>query len=97
MWKASPRCVSDAAVSKLQQCTLSDKPCDDYDFCEWLWTETKDTRTIALNTNFVQGVKDGMLHPTSFGKVNLWRRNFFKCFVYLIRVTHGVFPEGPHL
>ncbi|VDI32425.1 Hypothetical predicted protein [Mytilus galloprovincialis] len=66
MWKASPRCVSDAAVSNLQQCTLSDKPCDDYDFCEWLWTETKDTRTIALNTNFVQGVKDGMLHPTSF-------------------------------
>ncbi|XP_052075267.1 uncharacterized protein LOC127712709 isoform X1 [Mytilus californianus] len=67
MWKASPRCVSGAAVSKLLQCTLSDKPCNDYDFCERLWTETKDTRMKALNTNFVQGVKGGMLHPTSFG------------------------------
>ncbi|CAC5425173.1 unnamed protein product [Mytilus coruscus] len=67
MWKSSPRCVSDAAVRELQPFTLSDKPNTDFDFCELMWTETKETRIKAFESNFVQGVRRGRLHPTSFG------------------------------
>ncbi|CAC5425770.1 unnamed protein product [Mytilus coruscus] len=32
-----------------------------------MWKETEKTRMEAFTSNFVQGVKDGILHPTSFG------------------------------
>ncbi|CAC5397942.1 unnamed protein product [Mytilus coruscus] len=37
-------------------------------FSEWLWHETRSSRMKSLNSSFVQGVKDGTLHPTYFGR-----------------------------
>lgn len=37
-------------------------------FSEWLWHETRKSRMESLNSSFVQGIKDGTLHPTYFGK-----------------------------
>lgn len=38
----------------------------------WLWHETENFRTWAMNSTFVTGVRDGTLHPTSFGKCVLY-------------------------
>ncbi|XP_076091575.1 thiamine biosynthesis multifunctional protein ThiED-like isoform X2 [Mytilus galloprovincialis] len=37
-------------------------------FSEWLWHETRKSRMESLNSSFVQGIKDGTLHPTYFGR-----------------------------
>lgn len=38
-----------------------------HNLSHWLWHETEHFRTWAMNSTFVTGVRDGTLHPTSFG------------------------------
>eukprot|EP00794_Sanderia_malayensis_P012376 gene12376-13649_t len=58
-------------ILQLDQQVVHDAKKDESRLTEWLWNQMKEYHQLALDTPFIQGMKNGTLDPVLFGIYNL--------------------------
>eukprot|EP00794_Sanderia_malayensis_P012373 gene12373-13645_t len=84
-------------ILQLDQHVVPDAKKDESKLTEWLWSQTKEYHQLALDTPFIQGMKNGTLDPVLFGIYNLqdtvYCYNATKCLSLLAKKSTGVMKK----